>query len=176
MPVRPFEDRLPRIDASAYVDPLALVVGDVTVEADASLWPFVVARGDVHRIRIGARTNIQDGSILHVTHPHGSAGDGHALEIGAEVTVGHRAILHGCTVGDRCLIGMGATVMDGAVLEPETMLGAGALVPPGKRLAGGGLWVGSPARRMRSLTAEERAGLAYSAAHYVRLKARHAGG
>ncbi len=176
MAIRSFEDRTPSVDPDAWIDPLAVVIGDVAIGAGASLWPFVVARGDVHSIRIGPRTNVQDGSILHVTHAHDRAPAGHALVIGAEVTVGHRVILHGCTVGDLCLIGMGATIMDGATLEPRTIVGAGALVPPGKRLEGGHLWVGSPVRRVRALSAQELAHLPYAAANYVALARRHAGG
>jgi len=171
--LRPFDRHHPRLGPGAWVDPAALVIGDVDIGADSSLWPYTVARGDVNRIRIGARTNIQDHSVLHVTHDSRFHPGGHALVIGDEVTVGHRVILHGCTVGDRCLIGMGAVVMDGAVLEPQVLLGAGSLVPPGKVLEGGHLWLGSPARRVRALTGEEREAILYSAGHYVRLKNRH---
>ncbi len=173
MTIRRFADCLPRIAAGAYVDEAALVIGDVEIGEDSSLWPQVVARGDVHSIRIGARTNIQDGSILHVTQDNAFSPGGHALVIGDEVTVGHGAILHGCTVEDRCLVGMGATVLDGAVVRSGAMIAAGALVPPGKDLAGGHLYVGSPARPARPLRPEERDYLAFSAAHYVELKARH---
>lgn len=158
---------------SAYVDSAALVIGDVTVGADASMWPMAVARGDVHSIIIGERTNIQDGSILHVSHDSRFYPGGAALAIGAEVTVGHRVILHGCTIEDRCLIGMGAIVMDRAVLHSGLILGAGSLVPSGKELDGGYLWVGSPARRLRALSDQELEYLAYSADHYVALKDRH---
>lgn len=175
MAIRPFGDRHPRIAASAWVDETALVVGDVEVGEASSLWPMVVARGDVNWIRVGARTNVQDGSVLHVTHAGRHTGAGHPLSIGDEVTVGHRVVLHGCTVGDRCLIGMGAVVMDGAEIGPETIVAAGALVPPGRRLEGGWLWVGSPVERRRRLRPDERARLAYSAEHYVRLARLHRG-
>ena len=175
MTLRTFENRTPRIATTAYVDPTALVIGDVSIGVDASLWPMVVARGDIQSIRIGARTNIQDGSILHVTHDGPLAPGGHALDIGDDVTVGHRVILHGCAIGDHCLIGMGAVIMDGAVLEPRVMLGAGSLVTPGKVLDGGYLWLGSPARRVRALRTEELAYLDYSSVHYVDLKNRHSG-
>ena len=173
MTIRTFEDRTPVIAASAYVDPTALVIGDVSIGEHASLWPMVVARGDVNRIRIGAGTNIQDGSVLHVTHDGKFTPGGFALTIGENITVGHRAILHACSVGDGCLIGMAATVMDGAVLGPHLILGAGSLVPPGKELEGGHLWVGSPARKLRPLTDREFEMLSYSAQHYIELKDRH---
>ncbi len=173
MTVRTFEDIAPRIAASAYIDARALVVGDVTIGPDASLWPNVVARGDVNSIEVGARTNIQDGTILHVSHDSEFAPGGFALKIGADITVGHQSILHGCTVEDRCLIGMAATVMDGAIVRSGAIVGAGSLVPPGHDLEGGYLWVGSPARRVRTLRDSEIAFLEYSAGHYVELKNRH---
>lgn len=173
--VRNFENIEPVIAASAYVDETALVIGDVTIGDDASLWPKVVARGDVNTIHIGARTNIQDGTILHVSHDSEFAPGGFALHIGADITVGHQAILHGCTVEDRCLIGMAATVMDGAIVRSGAIVGAGSLVPPGRELEGGYLWVGSPARKARPLRPEEQGFLEYSAGHYVELKNRHMG-
>lgn len=173
MTVRTFEDIAPRIAASAYVDDTALVVGDVTIGDDASLWPNVVARGDVNAIVVGARTNIQDGTILHVSHDSEFASGGFPLRIGADITVGHQAILHGCTIEDRCLIGMAATVMDGAIVRSGAIVGAGSLVPPGHDLEGGYLWVGSPARRVRALRESEIAFLEYSAKHYMELKNRH---
>ena len=176
MTVRNFEQTVPQIAASAYVDDTALVIGNVTLEEDASLWPKVVARGDVNSIHVGARTNIQDGTILHVSHDSEFAPGGFALHIGADITVGHQAILHGCTVEDRCLIGMAATVMDGAVIQSGVIVGAGSLVPPGRTLEGGYLWVGSPARKARLLRPEEEDFLDYSAAHYVELKNRHMAG
>jgi carbonic anhydrase/acetyltransferase-like protein (isoleucine patch superfamily) len=171
--IRKFENTSPAIAESAYVDEAALVIGDVTLCDDVSLWPMVVARGDVNSIHIGARTNIQDGTILHVSHDSEFATGGFALHIGADVTVGHQAILHGCTVEDRCLIGMAATVMDGAIIRSGAILGAGSLVPPGHDLEGGFLWVGSPARKVRPLRPREEAFLEYSAGHYVDLKNRH---
>lgn len=173
MPIRNFESKSPRIAASAYIDPQALVIGDVEIGADASLWPNVVVRGDIHSINIGANTNIQDGSVLHVSHDSEFAPEGFPLGIGAGVTVGHLAVLHGCTIEDNCLIGMGSIVMDGAVIEAGAMLGAGSLVAPGKQLEGGYLWHGRPARRVRILTPDELRYLKYSAEHYVRLKKRH---
>ena len=173
MTIETFEDLTPRIHATAYVAESALVLGDVEIGADSSLWPMTVARGDIHRIRIGARSNLQDGSVLHVTHDGEHAPGGFAIMVGDEVTVGHRVILHGCTLEDRCLIGMGAIVMDGARVCSGAMVGAGTLVSPGKVLEGGYLWLGSPARRVRPLSDREREYLAYSAAYYVALAGRH---
>jgi carbonic anhydrase/acetyltransferase-like protein (isoleucine patch superfamily) len=172
--IRTFENHVPVIAASAYVDATAVVIGRVTIGAHASLWPQVVARGDVQSIAIGARTNIQDGTVLHVASPGNGGPDGIPLVIGADITVGHQAILHACEVGDHCLIGMAATVMDGAVIAPYVILAAGSLVGPGKQLSGNALWRGSPARRVRELTAAERAHIEYSARHYVELHQRHA--
>jgi len=173
--IRRFEAFQPIVEAGAWVDETALVMGDVTLGPDSSVWPMSVVRGDVNFIRIGARTNIQDGSMLHVTHDSDYAPGGHPLVIGDEVTVGHRVTLHACRIGNRCLIGMGAIVLDGAVVPDGTLIGAGSLVPPNRELEGGYLWLGSPVRRVRALTAAEKAYFRYSAEHYVRLKNRHAG-
>lgn len=172
--IRSFDGKHPQIAPSAWVDPTAVVIGDVQIGASSSIWPQVTLRGDIHRIRVGARTNIQDGSVLHVTHDSAYVPGGHPLEIGEDVTVGHKVILHGCRIENLCLIGMGAIVMDGAILESEVMLGAGSLVSPGKRLAGGHLWVGAPAKQVRPLTDEERAYLRYSAENYVKLGQKYA--
>lgn len=171
--IRTFENFVPQIADSAYVDETALVIGQVLLGEDVSIWPMTVARGDIQTIRIGARSNIQDGSVLHVTHDSDYAPGGFSLTVGEDVTVGHKVILHACTVGDRCLVGMGSTVLDGAVLEPEVMLGANSLVSPGKILESGYLYLGSPAKQTRRLTEKERQWLVYSAAHYVELKNRH---
>ena len=173
MPIDTFENITPDIHSTAYIHDQALVVGDVVIGADSSVWPFTVVRGDVNIIRIGERSNVQDNSVLHVTHDGPYRPGGYALEIGDEVTIGHRVILHGCKVGNRCLIGMGAIVMDGAVLNDNVMLGAGSLVSPGKELEGGYLWLGQPARRVRKLTDKEIESLEYSAQHYVRVKNRY---
>ena len=170
MPLRPFGADQPAIGARVYVDPTALVIGRVTLADDASVWPMCVLRGDVNEIRVGARTNLQDASILHVTHEREGLGSGLPCVLGEDVTVGHRVTLHGCTVGNRCLIGMGAIVMDGAVVEDEVLLAAGSVVPPGKTLQARSLYLGNPARRVRTLSAAEVADLAYSASHYVKLK------
>ena len=170
MAVRPFKEIVPTIAASAYVDEQAAVIGDVVIGENSSVWPMVVIRGDVNHIRIGNYTNIQDGSVLHVTHAHPAApAGGYPVTIGNEVTVGHNVTLHGCTIGDRSLIGMGAIVLDGAVIESEVLLGAGSLVPPNKVLESGYLWLGNPAKKIRPLTAAEREWFTYSARHYARL-------
>jgi carbonic anhydrase/acetyltransferase-like protein (isoleucine patch superfamily) len=173
MSLRPFEGVLPVIGENALIDEAATVIGDVHIGAESSVWPGCVLRGDVNHIRIGARTNIQDGSILHVSHASEYYPEGFPLIIGDEVTVGHGAVIHACSIGNRCLVGMGSIVLDGAVLEDEVMLGAGSLVAPGTVLDGGYLWLGSPARRVRKLTDKEQGFLRYSAEHYVRLKNRH---
>lgn len=173
MNVRPFEGRTPELGARVFIDPAALVLGAVVVADDSSLWPFVVARGDVMQIVIGARTNIQDNSVLHVTHDGPYSKGGRPLLIGDEVTVGHQCLLHACTIGDRVLVGMGSIVMDGAVVEEDVMIAAGSLVSPHKRLERGFLYQGRPAQKVRALTDDELAMLAYSAQHYVRLKDRH---
>ena len=171
--MRTFQGVTPAIDDGVLVDDTALVIGDVKIGADSSIWPMTVVRGDVNKIRIGTRSNIQDSSVVHVTHPHEDMPEGHAVEVGDNVTVGHKVILHGCKVGDHCLVGMGSTIMDGAVLEPYVLLGAGSLVSPGKVLEGGYLWLGSPVRKVRPLSDDERKWIKYSAQHYVDLKNSH---
>jgi carbonic anhydrase/acetyltransferase-like protein (isoleucine patch superfamily) len=175
MHIRVFEEKCPRIAPDAWVDPSALVIGDVEIGPGSSVWPMSVIRADIQAIRIGRDTNVQDGSVLHVTHDSPYSPGGQPLIVGDGVTVGHRVILHACTVGDHCLVGMGSIVLDGAVLEPRVMLGAGSLVSSGKRLEGGCLWLGSPARRIRPLSERELAYLDYAAQHYVRLAQRHRG-
>lgn len=152
------------------VDSTAVVIGDVELGDDSSVWPLTVIRGDMHHIRIGARTSVQDGSVLHITHASKFNPDGFPLLIGDDVTIGHQAMLHGCTIGNRVLVGMKATIMDGAVVEDEVIVGANSLVPPGKRLESGFVYAGSPAKKMRPLTAKEREFFVYSAQNYVRLK------
>ena len=170
MPIRSYTGIKPVIGQRVYIDESAVVIGKVALADDASLWPMVVARGDVHSISVGPRSNVQDLTLLHVTHDGPYSPGGLPLIIGADVTVGHKCILHACSVGDRCLIGMGSIVMDGAVVENEVLLGAGSLVSPGKRLESGFLYRGSPAQKVRALTGAEREMLLYSAQHYVRLK------
>ncbi len=173
MTIRNFKDKSPNIHATAYVDETAVVIGDVTIGEDSSIWPMTVARGDVHSIKIGKRTNIQDACVLHVTHDGEFSPGGYSLTVGDDVTVGHRVTLHACTVGNQCLIGMSATIMDGAVLGDKVIVGAGSLVPTGKKLDSGYLYVGSPVKRVRELNETEIAFLEYSAKHYAKLKDEH---
>jgi carbonic anhydrase/acetyltransferase-like protein (isoleucine patch superfamily) len=173
MALRNYRGVSPVLGERVFIDECALVIGRVTMGDDSSLWPFAVARGDVNRIEIGARTNIQDGSVLHVVHDGPSLPGGLPLVIGDDVTVGHKAMLHAAHIGHRCLIGMSAVVLDGAVIEDEVMVAAGTVVPPGKRLASRGLYLGNPAKRARELTAAEIARFLYSAQHYVKLKESH---
>lgn len=170
---RRYRDNEPRIDDSAYVDPTALIIGDVSVAAQASLWPYVVVRGDVNSITIGQRTNIQDHTVIHATHDGPYSPGGIATTLGADVTVGHRAIIHACEIHDRVLIGMGAIIMDGAIVESDVLVAAGSIVTPGKRLHSGGLYRGSPAKRVRDLTQKEHEQLLYSAQHYIKLSSYH---
>ncbi len=170
MNIRSFQNINPHIDPSAYIDPAAMVIGEVNIGADTSVWPMAVIRGDVNHIRIGARNSIQDGSILHVTHKREQNPTGQPLIIGDDNTIGHRVTLHGCTVHDLCLIGMGSIIMDGVVLESEVILGAGSLVTENKILESGYLYMGTPVKKIRPLTAEEREFLPYSAQHYVKVK------
>jgi carbonic anhydrase/acetyltransferase-like protein (isoleucine patch superfamily) len=159
----------PAIPDSAWIHPSAQVIGEVELGANASVWCNAVIRGDVNHIRIGAGSNIQDLSMLHVSHKTGRDPLGAPLLIGASVTIGHSVILHGCTIGDECLVGMGSIIMDKAVLEPRVLLGAGSLVPEGKTLQSGYLYLGRPAKQLRALTAEEIAYFEYSARHYIDL-------
>jgi len=168
--VRPYSNCLPKFGQRVYVDPLSAVIGDVVAGDDCSFWPGAAVRGDVHEIRIGQRSNIQDNAVLHVTHDGPYTPGGRGLYIGDDVTVGHQVTLHACTVGDRCLIGIGAIVLDGAVLEDDVFLAAGSLVSPGKRLLSGHLYRGAPARQVRALRGEEIEQLRYSAGHYVKIK------
>jgi carbonic anhydrase/acetyltransferase-like protein (isoleucine patch superfamily) len=160
----------PRLAARVYVSPQAHVSGSVSLADDVSIWPMAVLRGDVNRITVGARCNIQDNAVLHVTHEGPDTPAGGPLLLGDDVTVGHNAILHACSIGDRCLIGMGAIVMDRVELGEEVMIAAGAVVTPGTRVPPRTLWKGNPARLSRDLSEREVAMLAYSAQHYVRLK------
>ena len=173
MSIRSYQGKQPQIDAGVFVDPTAVVIGDVQLAEGVSIWPMAVVRGDMHFIRIGANTSVQDGAVLHITHASKFNPNGFPLQIGAEVTIGHKAILHGCTLGDRILVGMGAIIMDGAIIEDEVIIAAGALVPPGKKLASGYVYAGSPARQLRPLTPEELEFFSYSAANYVALQAKH---
>jgi carbonic anhydrase/acetyltransferase-like protein (isoleucine patch superfamily) len=170
MTIETYKGIAPTLGTRVFVHQAAVVIGKVTIGDDSSVWPAAVVRGDVHSIQIGARTSIQDGSVLHVTHDGPYAPGGRALIIGSDVTIGHRVMLHACTIGNACLIGMGAILLDNVVTEDFVMVGAGSLVPPGRELKTGGLYVGSPAKRVRDLTEQEIAFLTYSAAHYVKVK------
>jgi carbonic anhydrase/acetyltransferase-like protein (isoleucine patch superfamily) len=171
MNLRPYRGILPTVGDRAWIDPAASVIGDVVLGDDVSIWPGTVVRGDVNFIRIGARTNIQDGSVVHVSHdgPHAKLG-GFATMIGEDVTIGHKAIVHACRIEDAALIGMGAIVLDGAIVRRHGFVGAGALIAPGKVVGEGEMWLGSPARCVRMLRDAEIEALYYSAQHYVHLK------
>ncbi len=170
MSVRRFLQTTPTIGANTYIDETAVVIGDVTIGDDTSIWPFASVRGDVQKITIGHRTSIQDGCVLHVTHDSEYHPGGAPLLIGNDVTVGHKVTLHACTISDLCIIGMGAIILDNALVEPEVIVGAGTLVPPGKILESGFLWLGSPCVKKRPLTAQELSFIRYSAKSYVKLK------
>lgn len=173
MAIRTYRGTKPTLGDRVFVDSSAVVIGDVEIGEDSSVWPLTVIRGDMHRIRIGKRTSVQDGSVLHITHAGPFNPDGFPLIIGDEVTIGHKVMLHGCTLGSRILVGMGSTVMDGAVVEDDVIIGAGSLVPPGKVLESGFLYVGSPVKQARPLTDKERNFFSYTAGNYVKLKDQH---
>ncbi|MDH5632501.1 MAG: gamma carbonic anhydrase family protein [Gammaproteobacteria bacterium] len=168
--IRKYKDISPALGSRVYVDEQACVIGDVVLGDDCSIWPMAVLRGDVNSIRVGARTNIQDGSVVHVTHRFSSLPEGHAVSIGNDVTIGHNVTVHGCSIGDECLIGIGSTILDGAVIHKHVLLGAGSLVTEGKELHGGYLWLGRPAKKVRELTEDEIKWFTYSANHYRKLK------
>ncbi len=169
MNIRPYLDTQPNIADSAYIDPAAVVIGDVVLGEHTSVWPCAVIRGDVNHIRIGNRSNVQDLSMLHVSHKSADKPDGSPLLIGEDVTIGHRVVLHGCIIGNRVLVGMGSTILDDAIIEDDVMIGAGSLVPPRKRLESGYLYVGSPVKQVRPLNDEEKKFLVYSAKHYIHI-------
>ncbi|WP_043696906.1 gamma carbonic anhydrase family protein [Luteibacter sp. 9133] len=168
--IRPFKGILPRLGARVYVDPAATVIGDVELADDVSVWPGAVARGDVHHVSIGARSNLQDGAIIHVTHDGPYSPGGFSTIIGEDVTIGHGAVIHACTIEDACLIGMHATVLDGAVVKKYGFVGAGTVIPPGKIVGERELWLGNPGKLVRVLSDKQVEQLYYSAANYVRLK------
>jgi len=165
-----FAGMQPQVAESAYVHPAAAIIGDVVIGENSSVWPGAVIRADINLIRIGKNTNVQDLSMLHVSHKSIRDPAGSPLVIGDNVTIGHAVILHGCTIEDEALVGMGSIVMDKAVVQKHVLLAAGSLVPEGKVLESGYLYVGRPARKLRALTADEIAHFMYSASHYVQLK------
>lgn len=168
--IRSYKGIAPKIGERVYIDESAVLVGDIVLGNDSSIWPLVAARGDVNHIHIGERTNVQDGSVLHVTHKNKENPEGYPLLIGNDVTIGHKVMLHGCTIKDRVLVGMGAIVLDGVTIEEDVMIGAGSLVPPHKTLESGFLYVGSPVKQARPLSDKERAFLQKSSDNYVQNK------
>lgn len=170
MVMKSFRGKTPQLGDRVWVDDSAVIIGDVNIGEDSSVWPLVAIRGDMHRITIGARTSIQDNSCLHITHASTYKPEGHPLNIGDDVTVGHMAMLHGCTIGSRVLVGMGTTILDGAVIEDEVIIGAGSLVPPGKRLETGFMYMGSPVKQIRPLNDKEIEYFQYAGLNYVKLK------
>ena len=168
--IRPYKGITPSIGSRVYIDSSAVLVGDMTLSDDVSIWPLVAARGDVNTITIGARTNIQDASVLHVTRKSPKNPQGNPLVIGEDVTVGHKCMLHGCQLGNRILVGMGTIIMDGVIIEDDVFIGAGSLVPPNKTLVSGYLYMGNPVKQARPLKESESAFLKQSAINYVELK------
>ncbi len=167
--IRNFRDKSPQLGDEVYIDETAVVIGEVSIGDRSSVWPLTAIRGDINRIRIGADSNIQDGSVLHVTHRGEFSPEGAELIIGDQVTVGHKVLLHGCQIGNQCLIGMGSIVTDNAVIEDRVMIGSGSLVPPGKRLESGYLYLGNPVKQKRPLSDREIEFFAYVSEHYVKL-------
>ena len=171
--VRKYLETYPKFDTTNYIDPTALVIGDVVLAENVSVWPYAVIRGDVNFIRIGKNSNIQDHSMLHVSHKKADKPEGSPLIIGEDVTVGHHVKLHGCTIGNRVLVGIGTIILDDVVVEDDVMIGAGSLVPPNKVLESGYLYVGSPVKKVRPLTDKEKAFLPYSAQNYVKVSGNY---
>ena len=167
--IRPYLDHSPKIDATCYIDEMSVVIGDVTLAENVSVWPFAVIRGDVNHIHIGKNSNVQDHSMLHVSHKKADKPEGSPLIIGEDVTIGHHVKLHGCTIGNRVLVGIGTIILDDVIVEDDVMIGAGSLVPPNKVLESGYLYVGSPVKKVRPLTEKEIAFLPYSAQNYVKV-------
>lgn len=167
--IRPYLEQRPKIDSTCYIDDLAVVIGEVTLAENVSVWPFAVIRGDVNAIHIGRNSNIQDHVMLHVSHKKADKPEGSPLIIGEDVTIGHHVTLHGCTIGNRVLVGINTIVLDDVIIEDDVMIGAGSLVPPRKRLESGYLYVGSPVQKVRPLTDKEKEFLPYSAHHYVKV-------
>ncbi len=173
MPVRSFNGKTPSIANEAFIDPMATVTGDVSIGKMSSVWPNVSIRGDLLNITVGYKTNIQDNSILHTTQFLDHPGTGYDTRIGDEVTIGHSAVIHGCHIGNRVLIGMGAIILDGAIIENDVIVGAGSLVPPGKTLESGFLYIGSPATQSRPLKDSEKAYIKANAQNYAEVMQIH---
>ncbi|MBV1875926.1 MAG: gamma carbonic anhydrase family protein [Cycloclasticus sp.] len=173
MHVKSFDSKVPSTHDSTFIHETAVIIGDVELGEDVSIWPLAVVRGDIHSIKIGNRSNVQDGSVVHVTHASDFNPGGYPVVIGEDVTVGHNVTLHGCTIGSHCLIGMRAVVMDGAIVNDRVMIGAGSLVPPKKVLESGYLYVGSPVKKARRINEKEAQFLEYSPQNYVRLKNKY---
>ncbi|HAU0064559.1 TPA: gamma carbonic anhydrase family protein [Legionella pneumophila] len=171
--IRKFEDKYPELGERVYIDPQSTVIGNVTLGDDVSVWPMAVIRGDVNYIQIGHSCNIQDGAVLHVTHDGPYTPGGRPLILGQGITVGHKALLHACTIDDYCLIGMGSIILDSVHIQKHVMIAAGSIVPPGKILKSGHLYLGSPAQAVRKLTTKEIEQIEYSAGHYIRLKNKY---
>jgi len=168
--IKTYQGISPKLEQNSFIDQSSVIIGDVHLGIDSSVWPLVSIRGDVNSIRIGIRTNIQDGSILHVTRKSQNNTDGYPLFIGDDVTIGHNCILHGCNLGNRVLVGMGAIIMDGATVENDVLIAAGSVVPPNKTLSSGYLYIGNPVKKARELNEKERYFLKQSALNYVALK------
>ena len=167
--IRKFKDFTPSIGKRVFVDTQATVIGDVCLGDDVSIWPQSVIRGDINPITIGKRTNIQDGSIVHVTHKS-QYSDGCECHIGSDVTIGHGCIIHACTIEDMALVGMGSVILDGTTISKKVIIGAKSLVPSGKTLESGYLYMGAPCKKIRPLKDDELEFLKYSATHYVNTK------
>jgi carbonic anhydrase/acetyltransferase-like protein (isoleucine patch superfamily) len=174
MTILAYRGTTPVLGKDVYVDPAAVVIGRVELGDDVSIWPLAVLRGDVNFIRIGARSNVQDGSVLHVSRPYPGNDAGWPLLLGEDVVVGHKVALHGCRIGNRVLVGIGAIVLDDVDVADDVIIGAGSLVTPGKRLESGYLYVGNPARRSRELTSAEIVRIPTMAQHYIALKRDYA--
>jgi carbonic anhydrase/acetyltransferase-like protein (isoleucine patch superfamily) len=171
--IRSHDGTYPSLSQGVFIDQAATVIGMVSLGEDVSVWPGAVIRGDMHSISVGARSNIQDNAVLHITHSSAFNPDGWPLQIGEDVVVGHSAILHGCNIGSRVLVGNGAIINDGVVVENEVIIGSGCLVPPGKTLESGYVYVGNPCKKLREITASEKRFFTYSAANYVKLKNKY---
>ncbi len=168
--IRPYKDHRPKIAENVYIDTSSIIIGRVSLAKDSSVWPLCVLRGDVNDIVVGERSNIQDGTVIHVSRPKPHLPNGWPTVIGNDVTIAHKVMLHGCTIEDRVLIGMGAIIMDGAHIESDVIVAAGSLVPPGKRLVSGFVYSGSPAKQSRPLRENETGMFLKQAANYVALK------